>query len=397
MRKVLILTDMTSLELAKAVLLTYMSDASKFIGKLLILRPSKEVADFSLSLQPSGYEEVGEGLKAQWQAITAIYKDGYEPFLLPHVFPEDTFDLLVAVDSLAAETCLAGREPGTSVKAIILRSAPQSIVSFNVRAGKDSPSITTRFLREAVYSDKAARVDTVFVASEADSAALSNNFEFINSVVPVETIEFPIINSPRRAQEAVRSTLSLPDGSTLKPEDKVICVKLPTSQDMGLHQPNIAGLLELIFELSCVSGKTTQPRWLILCGSPGFRQAIKNGSMPPAVTSNVVFMGRGDTDTFFDSDALVTALSASDVVVDVDRDHGYDIFLETALSWGMPVISCTQGNANIKTHRTNLLGSTLDLDTTVRALRAITTGTWPSDKPFKRTLNHNLLRMLEND
>lgn len=397
MKKVLLTTDMAGLELAKAVLHTYLSDTTKFIGKLLILQPNREVAEFSLNMQPSGYEEVGTGMKAQWHAILATYRDGYEPFILSHAFPDERFDMILAIDSLAAETCLAGREPGTKVKSIIIRSGPRSISPANVRAGRDSKSVTTRFLRESVYSDKADRVDMVYVASVGDRATITNNLEFINSTAPIEAVEFPVFSAAPQDKAAVRSTMSLPGGGTLKPEDKVICVKLPTSHEVALRQPDMAGLLELIYELSLASGKTTQPKWLVLCGTPGFRQAIKNDSMPPEVTHNVLFMGRADQETFFDTEALVTALSASDIVVDVDRDHGYDIFLETALTWGMPVVSVSQGNITVKAHGTNLLGSTLDKESAVKAIKAVITGDHPAPKLFKRQPNHSLIRMLEND
>jgi len=361
MNRVLILTEPRSVELAKQVVRS-IDNFKTIIGKIVTLVPSATAPETTFNTQLSSRVQIGEALPSIpirhiWPIYDLHYKIGMESFILPQLIKENEFDLVVTVDSGRAEAALLAKDPNSVYKTVVLRGVPKSLAGFDLRYTSPISKVTM----DQLYDATTGRVDLVIVPTNSERAALNNKLTNVITPCPIETADFPILHHKPANKAAIRSNIHLPKqaGSpTLMPQDKVILSILPTMDEIGVTQPDVLSLLEVIYGVSESFGERTAPKWLIMLGAASYREMLRGAYLPEKMRANIVLLGKQESEnTFFDEHAMITFLSAADLVVDFNRDGCHNMLTATAAAWGMPVISAgPDSTVNVATIGSNLFG-----------------------------------------
>jgi hypothetical protein len=373
MKKILFLTEKRSLELAKQVV-TATTSYEQVIGTIVVLNSQQDAPEQTFNLQLIDRQIIGNtpqdrNIGHLWAIYTATYKLGAEVLLLPHIMKQiDRYDLVVAVDSGLAEAALIGKDPDAKYKVVVVRGVPKSLSSYSLRQPK-----LNQVIMDSLYKADSNRVNRVIVPTASDRATLANK---TGGDVIIESADFPVFATDRQDRDTIRRNIALPDKkTTLTPEDTVIMVHLPTMEEAGLVQPDVVGMLEMMYTVAEKAGENNAPKWLLLLGSHTYRDILKGSYLPAKIRDNLLTMGKKDElNMYFDERAVVTFMSAVDIVVDVGRDYSYNIMLETAKSWGLPVLSSKYGNVQVKTVGTELFGNRLDIDDAANVIHRISRG-----------------------
>jgi hypothetical protein len=183
----------------------------------------------------------------------------------------------------------------------------------------------------------------------------------------IEVAKFPTLATAPFDKKGIRANISLPDNSgTLTPEDTVVVTLLPSMDEIGITQPEVITLLEVM------AGAMEQIKfkWLVLLQSSTYLDILKNPALPSdMLNKHMIIAGKKDTTNFyFENAALSQYLSCADIVVDASRDHVWSPLVHTALAWDMPVLNTQYGNVPVDTVGSDMFGKAFSAESAIKEL-----------------------------